>query len=148
MSEAAYEFVQCDANGCEKSDGLKICELRRELYLIFATHSHDVLLSSSLMLCGAPLKSYFFPFLYYYFLLTQAATAGATPSAVENARPYFGKLGDTRKLATLSSIYVKMGSYLLPISESRAAIQTSWISANFSYQNLFSAARTRTVNVR
>ena len=30
MSEAPYVFVQCDANGCEKSDGLKICELRRE----------------------------------------------------------------------------------------------------------------------
>jgi hypothetical protein len=32
MSEAPYVFVQCDANGCEKSDGLKICELRRRTF--------------------------------------------------------------------------------------------------------------------
>ena len=58
------------------------------------------------------------------FIFTQVATASATPFVVENVRPYSGKLGGTRKFATLSSIYVKMVG-LLPISESRAAAQMS-----------------------
>ena len=71
-----------------------------------------------LLLCGSS------EFLFHFFL-TQVVIASATPSAVENVRPYSGKLVDTRKFATLSSIYVKRGSYLLPISESQTATQMS-----------------------
>ena len=82
----------------------------------------DVLLLFIFCCCAAPLNvraSCFSPVSF-----TQAAIASAMPFAVENARPNFGKLGDTRKFATLSSIYVKMVG-LLPISESRAAAQMS-----------------------
>lgn len=33
MSEAPFAFLQCDANGCNKSAGLKTCKLRGVLFL-------------------------------------------------------------------------------------------------------------------